>query len=391
MVPGISKRGRVLSVAETRHIAGLRAYLIGSVLRWSVRSFAAALFCVGSFAASAQVQFPIRQRFPKKPPVVRPNAGGGRAALGRPDPEAVMLLRQMLHPLVDYAAEEQTWIAQGGGMTSSQTIKGDTKGNVIRNYVTPEFLHGDAMVTGPNRYFYFHSKSRTLTEVPPAGGQEDERDRNIVDGIKNRTFVARRTGNETVAGINATIVLVSPTNPQQQGYAKFWIDPATHIKLKIEIANAANSKISTSELSSLVTGAGANVLPRDFQAAQFRTGAPNELKRQKVASIQEAMQQIPFHPLVPGNLPAGYRLAGVQVLNGPVRVGIFLRYTDGVGFFTISEHRVRQGQRIGAARADAEAPHWYVPMANYDIDVVYRGHLPPQQEQMIHDSLQPVP
>ena len=290
---------------------------------------------------------------------------------------------------MDFSAQEETWIAQGGGVTSRQMIKGDTRGNVIRYYQSPGFLQGDVMLTGPGKYLYYRAATKTLTEVPPKDGQEDERDKRIVEGINKRIFVARRTGNETVAGVNATIVLVTPVNPQQPGYAKFWIDPVTHIKLKIEIANSGNSKISASELSNLVVGAAANVTPRDFQPEQFGRGVAKQVQRQRVATIQEAQSQLQFTPLQVGTLPMGYRLEGVWVMTGPARVGLLLRYTDGVSFFTLTEHRVRAGARPGAGKPDAAVSHWPVPMGNYDVDVVYRGHLPPQQEQAVHDSLQP--
>jgi len=308
--------------------------------------------------------------------------------------EAVALLRQMLRPLADYSGIEQTWIARDGGTTSVQTIKGDTFGKVIRRYQSPAYLSGDVMLTGPNRYAYYRASTNTLTAAPPAGATEDERDKQIVNGIRQQIFIARRTGNESVAGINATIVLVTPTNPQQQGYAKFWIDPSTHIKLKVEIANAPNSKISSSELSNLTVGAAANVLPSDFQMAQFNRGTSarpmDEVKRERVSTIQDAAARLAFRPLLPGNVPQGFRLQMVQILDGPKRVGLFLRYSDGVAFFTLTEHRVRPGMRPGSKNADGPA-HWFTPLADYDVDTVYRGHLPLQQEQAVRDSLRPLP
>jgi hypothetical protein len=312
-----------------------------------------------------------------------------RLAANQSDPDALALLREMLRPAVDYSAEEQTWIAQGGGMTSTQTIKGDTRGFVIRSYVSPPFLRGDAMLTGPNKYLYYSASARTLTEVAPGSGAGDVRDKKIVEGLRQRIFVARRTGNEAVSGVNTVIVLVTPANPQQQGYAKFWIDPVTHIKMKIEIANAGNARISASELSNVVVGPAAGVSPRDFLPAQFAPGVAREVKRERVASMEDAVKELKFRPLEPGTLPPGFHLDSIQVLTGPLRVGLFLRYTDGVSVFTLTEHRVRVGQRPGAALTGT-APHWFVPVGDYDVDVVYRGHLAPPQQQAVRDSLQPV-
>jgi hypothetical protein len=268
-------------------------------------------------------------------------------------------------------------------------VKGDTKGNVLRRYTSPPFLNGDVMITGPNKYYYYRASTKTMTEVPPAGGAVDERDKTIVQQINQRNLLAQRTGNETVAGINATIVLVTPVNPQQGGYAKFWIDPVTHIKLKIEIANAANAKISTSELSNLVTGPTANVLPRDFLPGQFSGGTKKEVQRQRTNTIGEAATQLQFRPLEPTNLPMGFHLDGAYVLKAPIRVGLLLRYTDGVSFFTLTEHQVRRRLKPGVPAANG-AEHWFIPVGDYEIDVVYRGHLPVQQEQQVRDSLTPL-
>jgi len=357
-----------------------------------VLAASAVLACTLASNALGQVmQSP--HKFPGRAPIVRQNRGQARAAGGqqmgrRADPEAIALLRQMLRPAVEYAAEEMTWIAQGGGTTSHQTVKGDTKGNVLRRYTSPPFLAGDVMLTGPNKYVYYRASTKTVTVVPPAGGAEDERDKTIVLQIKQRNLIARRTGNETVAGINATIVLVTPVNPQQGGYAKFWIDPVTHIKLKIEIANAANAKISTSELSNIVTGPAANVLPRDFMPGQFGAGPRKEVQRQRTDTIQDAANQLSFRPVEPASLPMGFRLDGAYVLKGPIRVGLLLRYTDGVSFFTLTEHQV--GKRQRPAVAANGVPHWFYPTGEYQVDVVYRGHLPAEQEKLVHESLKEV-
>lgn len=339
----------------------------------------------------ARAQFPPRQfqeraRLGRNFPNPARRAAIAQALADRSDKEAVALLRLMLRPSADYSADEQTSIAQGS-MGSRQRIKGDIHGNVVRYYLSPAELNGDVMITGPNRYAYYRASTRTLTEVPPTGGPEDDRDKHIVDGIRQRIFVAKRTGNETVAGVNATIVLVSPANPQQQGYAKFWIDPVTHIKLKMEIANAANVRVSTSELSNLTVGAAANVSPRDFQPVQF--GAAREVKRERVGTLQEAIARLQFRPVQPASLPAGFRLDGIQVITGPLKVGLLLRYTDGVTVFTLAEHQVRAGRHPVAAAA-AVPPRWFVSAGNYDVEVVYRGHLPAQQEQAVRDSLQVV-
>jgi len=370
-----------------------RRTLLGQLGRGVFVSVVACLACLPVVAALAQAPNAQGRPFPRKLQSERriqrmaKRAAAAGTLSESSDKEAVALLRQMLRPLADYSANEETWIAQGGGTVSKQTIKGDTRGNVVRYYQSPAFLQGDAMITGPNRYAYYRSATHSLTEIPPAGGADDERDKRIVNGIQQRIFVAKRTGNETVAGCNAVIVLVSPVNPSQQGYAKFWIDPVTHIRLKVEITNAANSKVSASELSNLVVGPAANVLPRDFQPAQFG-GAARQVKRQRVGTVQEAMGQLPFHPLQPSSLPPGFRLEGVQVIEGPNRVGLFLRYTDGVTVFTLTEHRAGRAQRAKAP-VNAVPPHWFVAVGNYDVDVVYRGHLPAQQEQIVRDSLQP--
>ena len=345
--------------------------------------------------ADAQGAYPpeMRRRAGKLPGMRQRPSPGQRVAARLPsgeasDPEAVALLRAMLRPQLEYTAEEQTWGAQGG-ITSRQIVKGDTRGTVVRHYLSPPYLAGDVMLTGPDRYSYFRAATKTLTAVPPSGGHEDERDQRIVNGIRQRKFVARRTGTETVAGITSTIVLVTPANAGKGGYAKFWIDPVTHIKLKVEIANEANARVSASELSSLVTGSAANVSARDFQPAQFGGGAPRNINRQKVASIQDAAAHLPFQPVQPTVLPPGFRLDSIQIVNLPARVNLFLRYTNGVSVFTLVEHRARKAprQRPGA---DQDVAHWVVPVADYDIEVVYRGHLPPEQEQSVHDSLQPV-
>jgi hypothetical protein len=350
----------------------------------------------GQSASAAQNRAPKGNRLPKVTRAERLNNAAALAAKRQNQArlaqqrEAVKLLRMMLRPLEDYAGEETTWVATQNGITSHQSIKGDTNGNVIRYYTAPAFLQGDVMLTGPNRYIYYRAATKTVTRTSKAG-QGDERDKQIMEGIRSKTFVASLTGNEMVAGRNAAIVLVSSVNPQNRGYAKIWIDPVDHIKLKIEIGNAEGYKISDSEITSIQSGAAAGVTPKDFQPAEFGNGPAREIKREKLGSIQEAAGQLTFRPLEPGNLPPGFRLNAVILISPPIqnRAGknsLLLRYTDGVASFTLNEHPAR---RAGAA-ANNNGPAAPLRWEMGNVEVVYRGHLPPQQEQMIHDSLRPV-
>lgn len=359
---------------RTAHGALLRALLVVGML---------SVAC--GFRAGAQA-VGVGQLRRAAPPGVRPNGAANRQMRA-----AIALLRSMLRPRADYAGEERTWIVQTGS-TSHQFIRGNTKGLVLRRFDSPPFLQGDVMLTGPGKFVYYSAKANTVSRTPPGGSTDDARDRQIIEGVRDQIFVATCTGQETIAGVDTVIVMVfSASDPQAtQGYAKFWIDPLTGIRMKIE--RREGDKLTRSELSNVVIGPQANVTDADFSPPEFRSPTTQTVQMKKLDSIQQAIPLLTFAPLEPGQIPPGFRQRDAHLLTNmqfPSRVTLVLGYSDGMSRFTLSQRRVRAGQRIPPPTT-VGVQRWSVPMGAYDIDVTYRGRLTPQQVQMIRSSLQPV-
>lgn len=356
-------------------------------LSWIIPGGAALLL-----SAAALAQPP---RF--RPPVNRIEARQRLAQRLMRDPGAIEMLRRMLKPSADYAGEQ---ITERGGVLARLRILGDTHGRVRRDFLSPENLQGDVMLTTAGNYRYFHRRSNTM-DIALWPTEFNERDKRMLAMIRGGLVSVRRVGEEVIAGRKSTIIAVTAERPEGglNNQVKFWIDPETGIQLKHEIANA-NGLVSRSYLTSLAIGAEANVKPRDFELlpSPGMRVTPLFPKTAQFRTMEEARDRLPFKPLEPGALPMGFQLNGVWVFTPPEqRPGapgsVLLRYSDGVSNFSLF-------QRIGRAPAGSLARrgfplgrgfirHWRIPLSRLDtvMEVTYIGLLTPEQAEALHDSL----
>ena len=313
------------------------------------------------------------------------------------DPEAVRLLKAMAKARVAYAGEEVT---ERGGRVARQQIWGDAHGRVRRDFLAPETMAGDVMLSAPENYRYFHKRDNVQDVAFWAAGSGDELVQRVGNLLQKGIVAAAKVGEETIAGRSTAIVAVSADRliGGSGAQVKYWIDKDTGIALKREMSNAMGL-ISRSYLTSVQIGADA--VPPDTFKPGFIQGArvrPLFPKESQFISLEEARSHLPFTPVQPSELPAGFRLTGVWVLSPPEQnrrnlVSVLLRYSDGVTTFCLDERVLPANARPASPLKPKQALRrpiqiWQVSSANNEsLSVIYIGHLTPDQVLSLRDSL----
>lgn len=315
-----------------------------------------------------------------------PRAAHSRHARSVSDPRAVDLLRHMVTPSTDYSG---TQVTERNGYASRQRIEGDTRGRVRRDFAAPTSMAGDVMITGPNRFRYYHHHTNTV-DVAFWPNKWDDHEKNMFTQIRSGRVQASIVGDEQIVGRDAEIVALDAGSRQM----KYWIDPQTGVQLKNERSNTTGL-ISRSYMTSLTIGHAANVRPEDFQdgfpGAKVNALFPNDQYR----TVPEARAASGFIPVEPTWLPPGYRLIGVWVF--PVheagrqpQKSMLLRYSDGVSSVSLFERPLPPNaapERRGPAVYHRAIQRWILPSPQGPLAVIYMGHLSPEEAKAMRDSM----
>jgi hypothetical protein len=313
------------------------------------------------------------------------------------DQEAVRLLRQMAKARVNYAGEQVT---ERGGRIARQQVWGDARGRTRRDFLSPENMAGDIMLTSPENYRYFHKRENAQDVAFWQAGAGDELVERVGGLLQRGVVSAQRVGEEIVAGRNAAIVAVTADRLVGGSGAqlKFWIDQQTGLLLKREMSNAMGL-VSRSYLTQVQIGADA-VPAGTFNPPFIGSARPRPLfpKESQFATLDEARAKLPFAPVQPANLPPGFRLTGIWVftpeagIRRPMQTSVLLRYSDGVTTFSLDQRIARDKMRfpnpppLRAARRPIQI--WQASSGDgKSLAVVYIGHLTPQQVLSVRNSL----
>jgi len=340
------------------------------------------LLCVGA----AQAQRPAR-RFEGNPfgqrlrPLRRPPRAPQDAA-------AIALLQRMIRPTADYTGVQMT---QRGQIVSEQAIEGDTHGRIRREFRSPAPLAGDVMITGPNQYRYYHHHSNTL-DIAFWPTQWNEHEKTVIAAIRSGRVSVTLAGQETIAGREAAIVALAANGRQR----KYWIDTQTGILLQNEISGP-NGLTSRSWITAITVGPAANVRPQDF-AQPFQMARPNPLfptPQPQFHSLEEAAGKLPFAPLQPAVLPPGFHLTGIWLFGaGPnaraAQPSLLMRFSDGISNFSLYQRnapRKAAPAPLRPAQYRRSIQRWEIPVPDGVRQILYIGHLTPEQAQALHDSL----
>ncbi len=319
------------------------------------------------------------------------SANGGSAL----DPQAWELLTKMYRPGLDYEGVE---ISNANGLTSEETIRGDTKGRVRREYTAPASLAGDVILTWPNQYYRFRNREHRLYLALWPVETSDKASRLRVLARTGRVRI-QVTGEQMVAGRAATQITISAVtgNDENEASQVLSLDKETGLALKTERYNRMGRLLSSTYLRSVTMGAALapdafnpNTLPPALEKVPlFPGGQP------AFSTVDQARSLLSFAIKVPTHLPAGYALDGVWVFGQARRASVLLRYSSGVNHFSLLEGLVvnpnalarppRPGELLPRRALGGMA--WRAVVPEGLLNIIYTGHLADVDQQALLSSL----
>lgn len=321
---------------------------------------------------------------------IRP-ANGGNAL----DPQAWELLKKMYRPGADYEGVE---ISNANGLTSEETIRGDTKGRVRREYTAPASLSGDVILIWPNQYYRFSNREHRLYLALWPVETSDKASRLRVLARTGRVRI-QVTGEQMVAGRAATQITISAVtgNDENEASQVLSLDKETGIALKTERYNRMGRLLSSTYLRSVTIGA--TLAPDAFspkalpptqdKVPLFPGGQP------AFATVDQARSLLAFAIKEPTHLPAGYALDGVWVFGQAQRASVLLRYSSGVNHFSLLESLVVNPNALARLPRPGElrprralgGMAWRAVVPEGLLNIIYTGHLADADQQALLSSL----
>ena len=338
------------------------------------------------------------------PSPARPNravsvaGGGGRLKVqGNIDPNALQLLAKMFRPGVNYEGVEVS-NASMSGSSSEEMITGDANGRARREYLSPETMRGDIILTAPNQSYQFHNRNRELFAArwPVEQGDKFARLRAMAKAGRVRIQI---TGEEMVAGRSASIVTVSALTGGAADEARkvMYLDKETGIQLRMDRYNSAGRQISSTYMKNIAVGTTLDATKFDPRLLPPATTFPWFPEDQPMfTSVEQARSQVPFTVREPKQLPPGYILDGVWVFaQNPRanRASVLLRYSSGVNHFSLFE-TLAPANATKPARPGLMRPRrvpggwaWRETVPEGDLTLLYTGHLPDADLQTLQTSM----
>ena len=340
---------------------------------------------------------------PKNANPLRPNrgldkVGGARVKpQGNIDPNALRLLTKMLRPGVNYEGVEVSNASMRGSF-SEESVWGDASGRLRREFLSPEAIKGDIVLIAPNQSYQFHNRARELFAArwPIEQGDKVARLRAMAKAGGMRIQI---TGEEMVAGRSSTIVTATTLNGGAANEARkvMYLDKETGILLRMDRYDNAGRQISSTYMKSLSVGTPLDATRFDPRLLPQATIFPLFPEFQPMfTSVEQARSQVPYTIREPKQLPPGYALDGVWVFGENARANhasVLLRYSSGINHFSLFETltlaNAAKLQRPGRMRPRRVLGGWMwreaVPEG--DLNLLYTGHLPDADLQMLQDSM----
>jgi hypothetical protein len=280
-----------------------------------------------------------------------------------------------------YIGEQVTQV-MAGGLESRQVVKHRGPWQDRIEFVSPPPMNGEVILQFGGRFSHYKPSQRVIEEGFASPEAFMGQVKSILAGIKEGRITVRQVGTQVVAEQPASIVEIRT----QEGGWRLWIDSKTGVRLKSEQLNAQGAVTMTSYFTKI------EYAPT-FDPGDFQPAALPKVRREAslpsgppLANVQAAQQQVEYTIREPA-LPAGFRLAGVWVVELPAAKVTVLRYTDGPNNFTVFEQVARQKPQSTASTTRAprrNLRHWIANGVSFTI----MGNVRPITLLQIVDSLQ---
>lgn len=310
----------------------------------------------------------------------------------RQDKAALDLLRKMIRPTAEYSGEMITQVAAQNNAPLQQTIKGDKLGRTLVTFQNGK-LAGDVLLVTPGEVRNYH-RSTGVMDVAFWPTEWDDHEKRMFAVIRSGFYSAHVTGEEQIAGRQASIVELAPVEGAGEPgrpHFKFWIDAENGIQLKNEKSDAMGRVLSHRYLTSITIGPSA-IQPHEFDLPNLKQVQVRPLfpPNSQYRTLEQAQGHMPFAPVLPTALPTGFHLAGVWVFPGGNNQSQFvlLRYTDDVTSFGLYERLLpAQAKTPPPPNFNRHIERWRVLAPTGEIEATYTGMLTPDQVRALYSSL----
>lgn len=168
----------------------------------------------------------------------------------------------------------------------------------------------------------YNNAARPRGIIPGGRGADRER-------LLRKNYVPVYAGVADIAGREADVLILRSRIPNRPELT-VWIDRQTHLALGWRKISAKQTLIAETRIVDLRPGAPANSPPPI---------SPKKKKRFPL-TLQQVEKIVEFTPKQPRTIPDGFQLVGYGIHDCPCACGMqsaALRYSDGVGSFTVFE------------------------------------------------------
>ncbi len=288
-----------------------------------------------------------------------------------------------------HMGEQVTRLLQPGSPVreTRQIVKYAGPGRIRMEYAAPPDVRGETILITGGRFFHYRpAPQNRILEGVATTEQMQIRVRELLRGIRSGSVQVRAVGQELVAGHSASIVEIRSV-AGGAFYLKFWIDPATGVRLRYENLDPRGGVVSESFFTNVTyapTFAAADFQPAALPAVPHEALLP---EAQPLPTVQAAQAQVGY-PIREPALPQGFRLSGVWVVTGPSgRRTSILRYTDGVNTVALFETPLPNARPVSQPLRPPHMRNGVVHWTTGDLLLTLIGNLRPDAVRQAVDSV----
>lgn len=196
---------------------------------------------------------------------------------------------------------------------------------------------GDVIVDDLKHWWVLSQRTGTLIERNSMQSQNADRNRELLVQLKD-SLKAVKTGDDTIAGRPAEIVVVSPRLDAMGIIRKFWIDRETGLQLKSEERDGSGRVLRSSYFTTVQINADLKAI--DFSEPKPPAGIAIKRDESTVHATFADAEKAGISIRTSTNVPPGYAAQYVEVTNG----GKWVTQHWGNGTSVLSYSRIKGGR-----------------------------------------------
>lgn len=319
--------------------------------------------------------------------ILAASISAGHAA---PQADGKQVLRGMMEAekTVSFVAHQVTIVYMESNLTSEQDVYRSGVKGMRLEYTSPGSLAGELMVDDGQKLTHY-IPSRNVAKIRPSMlAMIQTLTVQTAEALHRGSMVVELQGRDRVAGRDAMVVILKPTDTGNGPIRKFWVDAGKHVRLKAE-DTAPNGTVTSVSYYTRIDFR--NSIPDD--KFHFEPPAGTRIHHDRMAEmmpLQKARDAAGFKVLVPSYLPQGFKEVGAAVRPFRGAKMVTIRYSDGVSSFSLFQSpgntlapKFRRRLESGPLRPGAGICSWRIG----DLNLTIVGQIPQAQLERIAASV----